>query len=50
MLFSVVSKKTTRQTHCGVLEFVADEGVIYMPHWVRHRVVPPPPPPPPPEH
>ena len=35
MLFSVVSKKTTRQSHCGVLEFVADEGVIYMPHWVR---------------
>jgi len=24
----------TRETHCGVLEFVADEGRIYIPYWV----------------
>ena len=23
-----------RETHCGVLEFVADEGIIYVPYWV----------------
>lgn len=23
-------------THCGVLEFVADEGICYLPHWVRN--------------
>lgn len=22
-------------THCGVLEFVADEGICYLPHWVK---------------
>lgn len=25
------------QTHCGVLEFVAEEGRIYVPHWVKGR-------------
>ena len=25
-----------RETHCGVLEFVADEGRIYIPYWVRN--------------
>ena len=23
-----------RETHCGLLEFVADEGRIYIPYWV----------------
>jgi hypothetical protein len=35
MLFNVESATTGRSTHCGVLEFVAEEGVVYMPHWVR---------------
>ena len=26
MLFKLTNKKTKRETHCGVLEFVADEG------------------------
>ncbi len=36
MLFSMASKNKNlgRKTHCGVLEFVAEEGVIHMPHWV----------------
>lgn len=34
MLFRVESTSTGRATHCGVLEFVAEEGVVYMPHWV----------------
>ena len=33
MLFKLTNKK--RSTHCGVLEFVAEEGRIYIPHWVR---------------
>ena len=35
MLFKLTNKKAGRSTHCGVLEFVADEGKIYLPHWVR---------------
>ncbi len=35
MLFKVEGVTSKRHTHCGVLEFIAEEGVIYMPHWVR---------------
>lgn len=35
MLFKLTNKKTNRITHCGVLEFVADEGKVYLPYWVR---------------
>ena len=34
MLFKVENRAASRHTHCGVLEFVADEGVAYMPYWV----------------
>jgi hypothetical protein len=34
MLFKVDNRRGGRSTHCGVLEFVADEGVVYMPYWV----------------
>lgn len=34
MLFKMSNKKTSRVTHCGVLEFVADEGNVYLPLWV----------------
>ena len=34
MLFKLTNKKGNRKTHCGVLEFVADEGKIYIPYWV----------------
>eukprot|EP00955_Chlamydomonas_euryale_P119130 366574-Chlamydomonas_euryale.AAC.4 len=37
MLFKVESTSSGRSTHCGVLEFVAEEGVVYMPHWVSIR-------------
>ena len=42
MLFKLSNKKTSRTTHCGVLEFVADEGKIYIPYWmmqVRFKVM-----------
>ena len=34
MLFKLTNKKTDRMSHCGVLEFVADEGKVYLPYWV----------------
>jgi len=34
MLFKLTNKRTNRITHCGVLEFVADEGKVYLPYWV----------------
>nr|XP_023025158.1 ubiquitin recognition factor in ER-associated degradation protein 1 isoform X2 [Leptinotarsa decemlineata] len=39
MLFKLVNKKTNRVTHCGVLEFVADEGKVYLPLWMMHNLV-----------
>lgn len=35
MLFKLTNQDNERQTHAGVLEFVADEGKVYLPHWVR---------------
>lgn len=34
MLFKLSSDKSGLSSHCGVLEFVAEEGRIYVPHWV----------------
>lgn len=34
MLFKLTNKKMPRTTHCGVLEFVADEEKVYLPYWV----------------
>ena len=34
MLFKLTNEAAVKSTHCGVLEFVADEGRIYMPYWV----------------
>lgn len=34
MLFKLTNRKKNRITHAGVLEFVADEGKIYIPYWV----------------
>lgn len=38
MLFKLTNKKVNRQTHCGVLEFVADEGRIYIPYWMMRNL------------
>lgn len=37
MLFKLTNERKGRGTHAGVLEFVADEGKAYIPHWVRFR-------------
>ncbi len=34
MLFKLSNSQHSRITHCGVLEFVAEEGRIFLPHWV----------------
>lgn len=38
MLFKLTNQKMGRITHSGVLEFVADEGKVYLPYWVSHSV------------
>ncbi len=35
MLFRASNTAAGRTTHCGVLEFVAQEGHVYLPRWVR---------------
>lgn len=37
MLFEVINGAKGRTTHAGVLEFIAEEGKIYLPFWVRMK-------------
>ncbi|XP_024544692.1 ubiquitin recognition factor in ER-associated degradation protein 1 isoform X1 [Selaginella moellendorffii] len=39
MLFEVHNPSTSRTSHCGVLEFVADEGIIIMPYWMMQNLL-----------
>ena len=39
MLFEIANLREGRTSHCGVMEFVAEEGVVYLPYWVRHDSV-----------
>jgi ubiquitin fusion degradation protein 1 len=39
MLFKLTNNKTNRTTHCGVLEFVADEGKVYLPYWMMRNLL-----------
>lgn len=42
MLFEVTNEAAGgRKTHCGVLEFVAPEGKIFLPHWMMQVRCPP---------
>ena len=38
MLFKI-DTRNGRSTHCGVLEFIAEEGVVYMPHWMMQNLL-----------
>lgn len=38
MLFKITNRKLERQTHVGVLEFIADEGKIYIPYWMMKNL------------
>lgn len=39
MLFKLTNPAMHRVTHCGVLEFVAGEGKVYLPHWMMHNLM-----------
>ncbi|XP_059078973.1 ubiquitin recognition factor in ER-associated degradation protein 1-like isoform X2 [Tigriopus californicus] len=38
MLFKLTNAAANRTTHCGVLEFVADEGKVYIPYWMMQNL------------
>ena len=37
MLFQIENPAIGKRSHCGVLEFIAEEGLCFLPHWVRTR-------------
>ncbi|XP_024990444.1 ubiquitin recognition factor in ER-associated degradation protein 1-like isoform X1 [Cynara cardunculus var. scolymus] len=39
MLFELRNASTDRLSHCGVLEFIAEEGLIYMPYWMMENLL-----------
>ncbi|KAG7636927.1 Ubiquitin fusion degradation protein Ufd1-like [Arabidopsis thaliana x Arabidopsis arenosa] len=39
MLFELRNAGIERVTHCGVLEFIAEEGMIYMPYWMMQNLL-----------
>lgn len=39
MLFEVSNNRTGRRTHCGVLEFIADEGTCNLPYWMMQNLL-----------
>ncbi|KAF6160562.1 hypothetical protein GIB67_019502 [Kingdonia uniflora] len=39
MLFELRNNATERVSHCGVLEFIAEEGMIYMPYWMMENML-----------
>ena len=38
MLFRAENKRSGKYTHCGVLEFIADEGSVYLPYWMMKHL------------
>ncbi|XP_055856813.1 ubiquitin fusion degradation protein 1 homolog [Episyrphus balteatus] len=39
MLFKLINSKKNRNSHAGVLEFVADEGKVYLPYWMMDNLL-----------
>ncbi|XP_074313285.1 uncharacterized protein LOC141648487 isoform X2 [Silene latifolia] len=39
MLFELSNDDANRVSHCGVLEFIAEEGLIYMPYWMMENML-----------
>jgi ubiquitin fusion degradation protein 1 len=39
MMFRLTNPSRGRKTHCGVLEFSAEEGRVYIPHWMMANLV-----------
>lgn len=38
MLFEATNPNANRKTHCGVQEFVAEEGTCYLPYWMMSNM------------
>uniref|UniRef100_A0A0N4ZQS7 Ubiquitin fusion degradation protein 1 homolog n=1 Tax=Parastrongyloides trichosuri TaxID=131310 RepID=A0A0N4ZQS7_PARTI len=38
MMFQLINMQSENSTHCGVLEFTAEEGKIYMPRWMMRQI------------
>ena len=39
MLFQLENRRDGRRSHCGVLEFIADEGMVYLPYWMMQNLL-----------
>ncbi|KAJ4978510.1 hypothetical protein NE237_009290 [Protea cynaroides] len=39
MLFELSNLDAKRVSHCGVLEFIAEEGLIYLPYWMMKNLL-----------
>lgn len=39
MLFELNNPSAGRVTHCGVLEFIADEGLVFLPYWMMKNML-----------
>ncbi|KAF1981156.1 ubiquitin fusion degradation protein [Aulographum hederae CBS 113979] len=39
MLFELINGRASKTTHAGVLEFIAEEGKIYLPQWLMKTLV-----------
>lgn len=39
MLFELSNSFAAKITHCGVLEFIADEGLMYLPYWMMENLL-----------
>ncbi|CAF0925596.1 unnamed protein product [Brachionus calyciflorus] len=39
MLFKLKNNKKNRESHCGVLEFIAEEGRCYLPYWMMKNLL-----------
>lgn len=35
LMFELINGQADKMTHAGLLEFIAEEGRIYLPNWVR---------------
>lgn len=40
LLMEMINGEKGKQSHAGVLEFIAEEGRAYIPQWVRDTVLP----------
>lgn len=39
MLFKLTNIQRNRSTHCGVLEFIAEEGKVFLPYWMMRNLL-----------